>query len=585
MASWDDNVYENRPKWPYEMWTNDWETEYTLDVKNIPENDKTSKESNSHEENENRDSVEIYTYKENGTETSEMASQNKGTVETNKTDTGLQNTREDEAKSEELNEDIHEEVEDTEGEECLVPNHWTEELDTVIPNSCPINALLQAINSPDVSISDEAVTIKTMVNTMIQDTLAELTSKYKVFKDSYSLPVGSMSENTKIHNADEFDYAIILPILAEEEYINILRNNAIADANPSILYLIGDIVEGDLQKAFQHFQMILRNLWAVCMQDHIPTEWELLNPLGHTDEESVAATFHLERPSDKTTLDLDVCFWVPFGAAGLSKFPVDELPQQKYLTENCLDENGLIYAVLPQDSNISYITNSIRFAMSIKEREALNKAGPENGRLECYRLSKCIAAAFLPKVRKDMECTSCFNCLVSSFCLKNIVLYMIAHYKEDIHWTVDKLPNRVYEVFYILTFCMKVNCCAVSAFFTPYTLDIEMFNAYDPEHKCIVDTSGVTGDRDIQCVLPDFENLKQKIEDEPSLKALADYEQFLHTSEWRYPEVLCRLTELLTVLITPDIDDRVDMVQEPGWNCFGLQLPETNFCLSEETKL
>lgn len=78
----------------------------------------------------------------------------------------------------------------------------------------------------------------------------------------------------------------------------------------------------------------------------------------------------------------------------------DHLDHKNYLLENCLDNEMKLFAILPTDRNLDYSTNMVHFAMSVKESEALNKYGPNNGRIQCYRLAKCIAKYFIPTFRK-----------------------------------------------------------------------------------------------------------------------------------------------------------------------------------------
>ena len=277
---------------------------------------------------------------------------------------------------------------------------------------------------------------------------------------------------------------------------------------------------------------------------------------------------HLLNNSNKTTVDLDVCFWVPLNNAQLSSAAIDDLEQKDFLLEHCLDENGFVYAILPRDEGIEFSFNSIRFAMSSLERRKLQEFGFENNRLKCYRFCKCIVSKLVPKFQKRKGCTYCFESIVSSFCLKNIVFYLLEAYKHNKFWTDAQLPNRVVEVFAILSMCMKINFHRVSAYFAPYEIQINRSLCYSPESNCVCTKSNTGEEKD--CILPKIDDIKCNIDDEISKKVLTNYDVFLQEDEWSFAELICRLTEVLSVLKTEDPTEREELVNNPGWNNYGL---------------
>ena len=553
---------DQRPGWPYELWVIDYETtnhtdndsEKSLDTS--PENDTQGHGSVAATSLDDAKCADDKGNPEHGLDSS--------------SETGKEDVSGDETSEEEE-----------------YPDHWSDELDYTIHGLCPIKTLIQATMSPDISNTDEALQLKDVVLHMLEATLRDL-KPYKLFQGSSLLPVGSMAENTKIGKADEFDFAVILPTLAQEEYMDLLNKTTELVTDPRIMDLIGEIWKGDLRSASICIQMLLRELWSDQMMAHVPEGWTIINPSGHSDSHSVAATFHLQHKLDKFMVDLDVCFWVPFDKVSLLKLRTDKYPQKHYLSKHCLDKNGLVYVVLPHDTNISIMINTVRFAMSLLERAALQEYGPDNVRLQCYKTCKCLVSVLLPKLKKKEECNYCFDSLVSSYCLKNIVLYMAANHKEDKYWIAEKLPNRVLEVFNILTFCMKINAGQISAYYTPYQLSIDTELKYNPSTRSVTNTAlSWYTTTDIPCVLPDLKMIKEQFtEDAASLKALSNYEAFLSTTEWRFPEVIWIVTELLTNLMQVDECLREELVGNPGWNFFELSLPEcTSFVMSVDTKL
>lgn len=454
------------------------------------------------------------------------------------------------------------------------PDHWFDGLDLDVSEDCPINALLKAVDMPDISETPEAKEISSDLLQVMNDTLDYLISKYKVFEKSYLLPVGSNAENTKIKTADEFDYAVILPRLAENDVYSLLLRKDSVYSDPDIKMLASDISDGDPKEVILNFQSYLKLLWASAMSSYIAPDWEILDTGCYQDDVSIAGTFHVQRKRDSAQVDLDVCFWIPLDAEKLLAAP-DELKQRDYLLANALDDNGLVYAILPRDANISLSLNSVRLAMSRLEKQTLHQYGPGNGRLNCYRLCKCIASFLVPKCKKRENCHLCYESLISSFCLKNVVLYMAAYHKKNELWTDKQLPNRVAEVFSILSFCMKTNTCEISAFFSPYEIMIESFSQFDPETICVVDRSHeFLFEKQATCKLPDIQPILDKIDDAAAQKILSDYEKFLRSTEWHFPEVLCRLDEVLCGLREEDPSGRQDLAKEPGWNIFGLNLPK-----------
>jgi hypothetical protein len=258
---------------------------------------------------------------------------------------------------------------------------------------------------------------------------------------------------------------------------------------------------------------------------------------------------------------------VPLNQAQLST-ATSELEQRDFLLEHCLDKDGFVYAILPRDEDIEFSFNSIRFALSSLERSKFQEFGPENNRLKCYRFCKCIVSKLVPKFQKRKGCSYCFESIVSSFCLKNIVFYLMEAYKKEKFWTNVQLQNRVVEVFAILSMCMKVNFHRVSAYFAPYEIQINRSLRFNTENNCIYTES--FPDENKECILPKIEEIKCKIDDGISKTALANYDAFLKGEEWNFAEVICRLTEVLCVLRTEDASEREELVNNTGWNSYGL---------------
>lgn len=63
---------------------------------------------------------------------------------------------------------------------------------------------------------ENARTIREELHQIVQDTVLDLSGKYRVFHNSVIQQGGSMVEGTKIGQPDEFDYVVVLPALQEQ---------------------------------------------------------------------------------------------------------------------------------------------------------------------------------------------------------------------------------------------------------------------------------------------------------------------------------------------------------------------------------
>jgi hypothetical protein len=50
---------------------------------------------------------------------------------------------------------------------------------------------------------------------------------------------------------------------------------------------------------------------------------------------------------------------------------------------------------------------------------------------------------------------------------------------------------------------------------------------------------------------------------------LAKYDAFLRGEEWNFAEMICRLTEIFSVLRTEVVSEREELVNDSGWNSYG----------------
>ena len=479
----------------------------------------------------------------------------------------------------------HKTSSDEEFENVFEPAHWFDDLDDPVDKTVPLYRLLSEFESDlNCTTLEENKAIFNVVLEMVNKTAQELSVKYKVFEECYVLPVGSFMENSKIGRPDEFDFSVILPYLGNFDKLDSLYNNEcevlLNDLN--FVSLLKDITTNySPQTLIENFQTVLKKLWTLYMLDYIPEGWNLPEDNSHdgTYGFGIAGTYHMFRQSDGFVLDIDVCFWTRVPKATLEQMRT-KLKQADYLMKHCLDEDNTIYAVLSRDFEIDLSLNIMRFAMSLKEREKLNEHGKTSNRLKCYKIVKCIAKYFIPRLQKH-NCKQCHEGLVSSFCLKNIVFYMIENYPNNDMWTDEYLPNRVLEVFSILNFCMKTNSSNVSAYFTPYIIMLHGYiEKYDPRKQLLVESNNHWEGLEpfeTPCLLPNgieqFDTLF--CYDHYSKIIIQNYFRFLRESDWRLPEVIDRLHEMLIALREADTDERRYYAENPGCLCFDPYLKQS----------
>lgn len=543
-----------RPQWPYEEWS------YVLkeDLANVASDDQTSNDDTSRESSLDviRAPNDIFDAKDNRI------------IDDKSPCNGEKKIDEDDTSCHEMSSD---------SESVYAPDHWFDDnLLEDVPDDLPLSRLLAYMEPMLLKYEDgDTKEIANSMNKMMNDIAAKVASSYDVFKGCWVIPVGSVVENTKIEKADEFDFAVVLPVFEQVDglFDALFEKDEEKMLNdPNLRAFAKDMLneDGDVTNAVEHFQALMKEVWSFYLEDFAPEGWTVLETFCYGDEISIAGTFHLKRLSDGFTVDVDLCFLAPIHGDVLRRSDF-KIEQKQFILENCLDEDNKVYALLLKDHEINFSVNIVRFAMSIKEREFLNRYGEDNGRIRCYKFSKCIAKLFLPKTNKRQDCERCLEALVSSFCLKNIVLYMMHNYPSDAKWTKEQLANRIIEVFQILNFSLKVNCGIVSAYILPYMIKVGAEFTYDPEKRAVLDERMAwLGDvASVPCFLPDLDKVIELFgEDQISRRILGNYRDFLSQSRWSSPEVIDRLVEVLGTLRETCEESRKEIAENPGSTCF-----------------
>lgn len=329
-------------------------------------------------------------------------------------------------------------------------------------------------NQLDIQNNQNSCQILHEITTMLQDSLDELGKSYKCFEKCQLVQAGSVAEKTKIEAPDEFDFLVIMEYFANTQYFQtVVRKDAVRIyvKDPSVVDLLP--FECDVHAETTDFlDVALRSKF---MELFINTFDSRLLPGWHrvTTEEktpcgsSIASTLHLTHDKFGLDVDVDLCLCLPIRAddfKGALSIPDDVNPNfNDYLTiqallfsyiSDIMEQLPLqLFAILGKADNFHQAI-STRITAPQLELSYFKSLPPGDGRIKAYCTAKCILSAFLPELSKIFGCKRCCHTLVRSYHIKNILLFMLKNYKEDIHWTDKMIPVRVLEIFFILRQCM-----------------------------------------------------------------------------------------------------------------------------------
>ncbi|XP_078360371.1 uncharacterized protein LOC144644723 [Oculina patagonica] len=350
--------------------------------------------------------------------------------------------------------------------------------------------------------------ILNQVTTMLNDSLCELGKAYKCFEKCQLVQAGSVAEKTKIEAQDEFDFLVVMEYFADEEYFQtVVRKDVIRIyvKDPTAI----DCLPIECQNhsgTMEFLDVALRSkfmeLFIEIFDVRLPPGWRRVTTEDKTPCGSgIASTLHLVCEKFNLNIDIDLCLCLPIRAndfKGALSIPEDVNPQfTDYLNsqtllfgyiDNIMEQSSLkLFAILGKSDSF-HEAISARITAPYLELSYFQSFPPEDGRIKAYCTAKCILSAFLPKLSKIFGCKRCCHKLVRTYHIKNIFLFMLKNYNEDIHWKEHKVPLRVLEIFSILEQCMinddeSSYDAAVSIYCFPGTLYLDNVSNLSPYYN------------------------------------------------------------------------------------------------------
>ena len=344
------------------------------------------------------------------------------------------------------------------------PDHWRRDLDLPVRKESSLNKFLtnmaQNYSCDQVKLDG----IKHEILPMMTKTLEHLRKECFFFKNSSIDLVGSAPENSKIGEPDEFDFAIKMPDLAKAEngygWVAGAATGWMME-HPSYAGMTDDDVEGQFEENI--FHVMIKEYFYHTMKNYLPQTYEIIESQCH-HKVQIAGTFHIMRKSDRFVVDIDICFWVTYHRQFLKETFSSDFPQRDKILAHTSDETPFVSIILPND--VTMAESPYPFATSYEERAMLQAHKPDNPYLACYRLTKIIAKLLFPKKKKEDYCVYCTDSVIASFFFKQVILFMIQHYRDKAAWGPEQLGNRLIEVFLILKTSLQLNGGKVSTLFS-----------------------------------------------------------------------------------------------------------------------
>lgn len=306
--------------------------------------------------------------------------------------------------------------------------------------------------------------ILNQVTNMLNDSLCELGKSYKCFEKCQLVQAGSVAEKTKVEAADEFDFLVVMEYFADEECFQTVVTKdmiRIYVKDPTILEFL-PIECQNHSGSIDFLDVTLRSkfmkLFIEIFDARLPSGWRrVIREDSHEQKEpcssSIASTLHLVCETFNLNIDIDLCLCLPIRAdaykGALSLNDIDPQFREnwkshillfRYLT-NVMKQSSLeLFAILGEPNHF-FGAVSARITAPFLELSCFQSFPPEDGRIKTYCIEKCILSAFLPKLSGIFGCKRCCHRLVRSYHIKNVLLFMLKNYKENMHWKEDKVQR------------------------------------------------------------------------------------------------------------------------------------------------
>ncbi|CAG2222734.1 unnamed protein product [Mytilus edulis] len=324
--------------------------------------------------------------------------------------------------------------------------------------------------------------VRVYIQSLFDNIVKLLQETYSVFRKSEVHLADSIGEQTKICRPDEFDFVIILPQLSEIDIFYPYRMNK----NKHIREYVKDFNFGYPNAFTDDIRLGIHDLLLASLVENLNDGWKIILTGCNCFTRKTAVTFHLVRSADGFEVDIDVTILIPFEKATLSSH-ADDLNIKQYYIDKLAYDNGVICAIF------RYENHAFRPSKAHLEKALLRKVS----RQRVYTVAKLIVKSFLPTMEFREHCRRCKESIVSSYTLKNILLYMIHAYPNDWCWSDNHFSTRVIEVFVILKHCYDQTMCNFLEYVSMKMTHLENKFRYSPSLKLLI-PKDVTVNRDIR---------------------------------------------------------------------------------------
>ncbi|XP_066934920.1 uncharacterized protein [Clytia hemisphaerica] len=335
-------------------------------------------------------------------------------------------------------------------------------------------------------INEKGLAIQRKMGKLLENVTEDLKTNHKSFKDSTLYYTGSMYEGLKIDAVDEFDFMIEMPVLSKVADISMKSTKQmlqfeLKDLNPfndspiekvkvdaaniqeffdrkSKFVKPGEewIFPGDDRESWNipaefnntdpshwmNMAIIIRAFGLLVqekIQHHLPREWKFIpNEFGlvtidHFLQHKSAFTFDIVTGENQiVNIDVDLC--LPIYNLPLlmnSSDPGDILPED--FKQRFRDNPSIHHAIIRN-------SNTLRISLSCKEKEAFTKFDSDDPRKLCMRFFKYLRSKFITHLKWHDDAASC---LVNSYHIKTIFLYLFEIYPEQSSWNGTNFGIRL----------------------------------------------------------------------------------------------------------------------------------------------
>ena len=380
------------------------------------------------------------------------------------------------------------------------------------------------------------------VHKIIQETVDEMIERYEIFTGSYLVPTGSMAENTRILKPDEFDFMVVLPLLAEAEIADFIcsQNGIEIEVRQAVIDKLfrfkEDNISVDAKLKWPLTNAILLETFRDTVAKHVPPGWRIL-PESKIHSMRVylknqTLTFHLlcdTRGCRELDISVDVCFCVPLSTDMIDNIKVGDTFHAEslcYIRNQQVKMDTQLFAVV---SNNPLFCGRFYF---LQEQEIFQQKPRE---ANCYRLAKYVAHAFLPKLQKS-NCPLCFDTIMPSFYLKMALFYMCDYYRDLQDWGDEQLGNRLIEIFDILRHSLQSVAGHVSYYMVINSSKLDDKAQYNPSDGTL--TLGIGMEATKPCTLPDSEEILKSVTTVEVTEKALEYWEYMKTMPWTFGSLL-----------------------------------------------